>query len=122
MGQIKFPCRASVVTLPLGLLSTQQNETITLSEALRKMTLMPAQRLELIAPSAAQKGRMQLGMDAGITIFNLDTILDQATFEEGPKFSTGIEFVLVSSTVVVDGGETVGNVYRGEPVVRKHHE
>lgn len=100
----------------------REKATISLNEALRKMTLMPAQRLELIAPAAALKGRIQPGMDADITVFDPDTILDQATFEEGLKFSTGIEYVLVNGILVVDDGKSVENVSPGRPLAGEYQE
>ena len=52
---------------------------------------LPAKRLENIAPSMRFKGRIQVGADADITIFNPNTIIDKATFEKGLEFSTGVE-------------------------------
>ncbi|MDC0598673.1 amidohydrolase family protein [Gammaproteobacteria bacterium] len=110
------PRSAGTFSRVLGKYVREQN-ILTLNEALRKMTLMPAQRLESIVPLAAKKGRIQVGMDADITIFNPKTILDQATFEEGLKYSIGVEFVIVNGVLVVDGGETVENVFPGEPLL-----
>ena len=59
------------------------------------MTLLPAKRLENIAPMMRFKGRMQVGADADITIFNPNTVIDKATFEKGLEFSAGIEYVMV---------------------------
>lgn len=90
---------------------------LSLPEAIRKMTLMPAQRLEAFVPAAKTKGRIQPGMDADITVFDPATVLDEATFEAGLAFSTGIDYVIVNGTVVVDRGETVDGVFPGRPLI-----
>ena len=90
-----------------------------LSTAIEKMTLLPAKRLELDAPSMRFKGRLQTGMDADITIFNAATINDQATFEKGLEFSAGIEHVIVNGTPVLANGKSVEKVFPGQPVFGK---
>ena len=87
-------------------------------EALRKMTLMPAQRLESFVPQMKNKGRIQEGAYADITVFNADTVIDQATFEEPMQYSEGIEYVLVGGTLVVNRGEFVKEVFPGKAVRR----
>jgi len=94
----------------------RDKEALTLMTALRKMTLMPAQRLEAVAPAMKTKGRLQTGMDADITIFDPETILDRATYEEPDQTSTGIPYVVVSGVVVVDDGEVMQNVYPGQAI------
>lgn len=97
----------------------RQEKVIGLMEALAKMTLMPARRLEGIAPSMRLKGRMQVGGDADITIFNPETVLDKADFT-GLQFSEGIEHVLVNGVFVVKQGKTVEDVFPGRPVVGRY--
>ena len=74
-------------------------------EALRKMTVMPAQHLETRVPEMKNKGRIALGADADVTIFNPDTIIDRSTFRQPSVPSAGIEFVLVNGVIVVDQGK-----------------
>jgi N-acyl-D-aspartate/D-glutamate deacylase len=81
--------------------------------ALRKMTLMPAQRLEKRAPDFRNKGRIRVGADADITIFDPGTIIDKATFEDPLQYSAGISFVLVNGVPVLMNGKLVENVFPG---------
>ncbi len=94
----------------------REEKVISLNEAIEKMTLIPAKRLENIAPMMRFKGRIQVGADADITIFNPLTISDQASFEQGLKFSAGIEHVLVNGELVLKNGKTLNNVFAGQPV------
>lgn len=98
----------------------REEKVLSLSEAIEKMTLLPAKRLESIAPMMRFKGRLQIGSDADITIFNPDIIIDKATFEKGLEFSAGIEYVLVNGTFVLKNGKTVSNVFPGQPVYGKY--
>jgi len=96
----------------------RERQTLPLMEALRKMTLMPAQRLESFVPQMKNKGRIREGSDADITVFNPDTVIDRATFEEPMQYSEGIEYVLVGGTLVVKQGEFVKDVFPGKAVRR----
>src|SRR5215471_14530978 len=65
----------------------REEKALDLMLALRKMTLMPAQRLEKRAPVFKNKGRIKIGADADITVFNRATVIDKATFEEPLQYS-----------------------------------
>jgi hypothetical protein len=97
----------------------REEKALSLNEAIEKMTLLPAKRLEKSSPMMRYKGRIQIGADADITIFNPETVSDQASFDQGLKFSTGIEHVLVNGILVLKNGETVNNVFAGKPVYGK---
>ena len=97
----------------------REDKVIDLITAIEKMTLLPAKRLENIAPSMRFKGRIQVGADADITIFNHNTIIDKATFEKGLEFSAGIEYVMVNGNFVLKNGKTVSNIFPGQPVYGK---
>jgi len=97
----------------------REEKVIDLNTALEKMTLLPAKRLENIAPMMRFKGRIQVGADADITIFNPNTIIDKATFEKGLEFSAGIEYVMVNGTFVLMNGKTVTGALPGQPVFGK---
>jgi N-acyl-D-aspartate/D-glutamate deacylase len=97
----------------------REDKVIDLNTAIAKITLLPAKRLESIAPSMLHKGRIQVGADADITIFNADKIIDKASFEKGLAFSEGVEFVIVNGTLVLKNGKTVTGVFPGKGVVVK---
>jgi dihydroorotase len=83
--------------------------------ALRKMTLVPAQRLEKRAPAFRDKGRIRVGADADITVFDPQRVIDQATFEQPLQYSEGIQFVFVNGVAVVKDGQLVDGVFPGKP-------
>jgi dihydroorotase len=97
----------------------REDKVIDLNSAIAKMTILPAKRLESIAPSMHHKGRIQVGADADITIFNADKIIDKASFDKGLAFSEGVEFVIVNGTLVLKNGKTVTGVFPGKGVVGK---
>ncbi len=77
---------------------------IPLMEALRRMTIEPARRIEPRAPAMASKGRIAVGADADLTLFDPATVKDRATYEDASLPSTGIPYVVVAGQVVVDNG------------------
>jgi len=91
----------------------REERALDLMTALRKMTLMPAQRLEKRAPMFKDKGRIRVGADADITVFDADRIIDKATYEEPLRHSEGIQFVLVNGVAVVKDGQLVDGVFPG---------
>jgi dihydroorotase len=97
----------------------REEKVIDLITAIEKITLLPARRLESIAPMMRFKGRIQVGADADITIFNPNTIIDKSTFEKGLEFSGGIEYVMVNGTFVLKNGKTVSGAFPGQPIYGK---
>ena len=97
----------------------REDKVLDLHTAIEKMTLLPARRLEGIAPMMRFKGRIQVGADADITVFNPNTVLDKSSFEKGLAFSEGIEYVMVGGVLVLKNGKTVENVFPGQPVFGK---
>jgi len=91
-------------------------KTLTLMDALRKMTLMPAKRLEHIAPMMKNKGRIRVGADADLTIFNAGLVIDKSTFEEPAQYSEGITHVLVGGVFVVKDGKLQTDVNPGRAI------
>ncbi len=97
----------------------REEKILNLITALKKMTIMPAKRLEKIAPSMARKGRLQIGADADITIFNPNTIIDKADFS-GLKYSEGVETVIIDGKIIVKEGRIIENVFPGKPILSKY--
>jgi N-acyl-D-aspartate/D-glutamate deacylase len=62
------------------------------------------------------KGRIRVGADADITVFDPETVADQATYEEPARYSSGIPFVLVGGALVIDQGRLQENVLPGKAV------
>jgi dihydroorotase len=91
----------------------REEKALDLMTALRKMTLMPAQRLEKRAPVFKDKGRIRVAADADITIFDPARVIDKATYEEPLQYSDGIQFVLVNGVPVVKDGQIVEGVLPG---------
>jgi len=94
----------------------REKAVLDLQTAIRKMTLLPARRLEHVVPNMARKGRLQVGADADIVVFDAETIIDTATFETGPSFSEGVRHLFVNGVAVVVDGEAVEGVFPGEAV------
>jgi N-acyl-D-aspartate/D-glutamate deacylase len=95
----------------------REKKTITLMEALGKMTLMPAQMLERSTEAAHHKGRLQEGADADIVIFDPQTITDRSTFEKPMEPSVGVHYLLVAGTAVIEEGKLVPDVFPGRPLL-----
>jgi dihydroorotase len=91
----------------------REQKALDLMTALKKMTLMPAQRLEKHAPMFKDKGRIRSGADADITVFDPDTVIDKAAYENPLQYSEGIRFVLVNGVPVVKDGQLVDGVFPG---------
>jgi dihydroorotase-like cyclic amidohydrolase len=98
----------------------REDKVLDLPTAIEKMTFLTAKMLEKSAPMMRFKGRIQVGADADITIFNPETIIDKATFEEGLKFSEGVEYVLVNGVLVLKKGKKVEGVFPGQAVYGKY--
>jgi dihydroorotase len=97
----------------------RERNVITLMDAVRKMTILPAKRLEVVDQDMKRKGRLQPGADADIVVFDPATVIDRATFEQPTQYSDGIIHVLVNGTFVVRGSTLVPNVAPGLPVRRR---
>jgi dihydroorotase len=91
----------------------REEKALDLMTALRKMTLMPAQRLEKRAPVFRDKGRIRVGADADITVFDPARVIDKATYEAPLQSSDGIVFVLVNGVAVVKDGQLLEGVFPG---------
>ncbi len=95
---------------------SREKKLLPLMEALAKMTILPAKRLEGHVPMMKHKGRIAVGADADITIFDPAKVIDRATFEAPTTPSAGIPHVIVGGTFVVRDGELVKDARPGRAV------
>ncbi|MBT8241106.1 MAG: amidohydrolase family protein, partial [Acidimicrobiia bacterium] len=97
------PRAAGTFARTLGVYVRERN-VLSLMEALAKMTILPARRVEGMLPAMARKGRMQIGADADITVFDPATIIDRATVAAPATASVGISNVFVNGVGVLENG------------------
>ena len=95
----------------------REKHALSLMDALGKMTWLPAHRLEGISPAMHHKGRVQVGADADLTLFDPATVTDRATYQNPTLTSAGIPYVIVGGVLVVDGGQIVPSVHPGKGVM-----
>jgi N-acyl-D-amino-acid deacylase len=81
----------------------REKGVLTLEEAVRRMTSAPAQKLRLL-----DRGLLRPGMKADIAVFDPDTVIDTATYENPHSYATGVSTVVVNGQVVIDQGEHTG--------------
>lgn len=94
----------------------REEQALPLMEALRKMTLMPAQRLEARVPEMALRGRIAPGAFADIVVFDPEAVRDTATYEQPARYALGMRHVLVNGQRVVEEGALVPDAAPGLPV------
>ncbi len=111
------PRGAGTFTHVLGQMVRREGH-LTLMEALRKMTIMPAQRLERSVPDMRHRGRLAAGAFADITVFDPNTVIDRATYVNSAQYSEGIRYVIVNGQLVLDQGEFVEGARPGRAVRR----
>ncbi len=115
-GDIGHPRNAGTFCRVLARYVRSQG-ALTLMDAIRKMSLMPAQMLERSTPAARSKGRIQEGADADVVIFNPQTVSDRSTYQHPMEPSVGVEYLLVGGVVVVDQGKLKEGVFPGKALV-----
>ena len=96
----------------------REKQALSLMSALGKMSYLPARLLQNSVPQMARKGRISVGADADLVIFDPATVSDQATFAEPALPSTGIHHVLVHGSPIVENGRLIENQYPGKAVRR----
>jgi dihydroorotase len=100
----------------------REKKVLDWMEGLRRITVLPASRLERAVPRMKLKGRLQVGMDADITVFDPESVRERATYEEPYHLSEGIMYVLVNGSLVMDSGRIVeeGGVAPGQWLRHPH--
>ena len=89
-------------------------EVVDWMEGIRKITLLPAQRVEKAIPRMQRKGRLQIGMDADVTVFYAETVRERATYADPAHMTAGISHVLVNGVLVLEDGEIVEGAEPGQ--------
>jgi len=84
---------------------SREEKALTLMDAIRKSSLMPARRLETMSAQMRQKGRVKVGADADLAVFDAARVIDKATYEDAAQYSEGFRYVLVEGTFVVREGK-----------------
>lgn len=113
-GLITHPRSAGCYARTLRWL-VRERGVLTLTEALRRSSLLPAQLLEATVPAMRRKGRVQVGADADLVVFDPVAVTDRATYTAVAP-STGFRHVLVRGIPVVRDGEIVINALPGRAV------
>jgi N-acyl-D-aspartate/D-glutamate deacylase len=94
----------------------REQKVLTLLQALEKLSLQPARRLEERVPAMCNKGRVRVGADADLVLFDANTIIDRASYDKPNVASAGIQHVLVAGMFVVKDGALVKGAMPGRAV------
>ncbi|HUS05120.1 MAG TPA: amidohydrolase family protein, partial [Bryobacteraceae bacterium] len=114
-GVLEHPRSAGTYSRVLGKY-VREEKALTLIDAIRKSSLMPAQRLEAMSPQMRQKGRLKVGADADISVFDPNRVIDKATFENSRQYSEGFRYVMVDGVFVVRDGKLQDGVAPGQGI------
>jgi dihydroorotase len=98
----------------------RETGTLTLSQAIGKMSLMPAQRLEAYVPAMKKKGRLQVGADADLILFDPQQVSERARYLDAKEYSKGILYVMVNGQLVVRRGALVSGVFPGKAIYSQY--
>ncbi|MBK5292594.1 MAG: amidohydrolase family protein [Acidobacteriia bacterium] len=94
----------------------REQKALSLMDALAKMSLLPAQRLEQYVPEMANKGRLHAGADADLVVFDAARIEDRATFAQPDLASAGVRYLVVGGALVVEESRLNGEARPGRAV------
>ena len=93
-------------------------QDLSLMLALKKCSFWPAKRLEKCAPAFRNKGRIKVGADADLIVFDAGKIIDHSTFTDAAQYSSGIKYTLVNGVAVVKEGKFLKNIFPGKAARR----
>ncbi|MBE9607192.1 amidohydrolase family protein [Acetobacteraceae bacterium H6797] len=96
----------------------RERQTVSLMEGIRKCSLIPAQILEKSTPAMLGKGRLTVGADADVLVFDYETLSDKADFNNMNRASEGVKHLVVSGTPVIADGVMDVDARPGKPVRR----
>ena len=94
----------------------REQKVLTLMQAIDKLALMPARRLEQRVPAMRNKGRVRVGADADLVLFDPHKIIDRSTYEKADAPSFGIQHVIVGGVLVVKDASVVSGAIPGRAV------
>ena len=92
----------------------RENKDLSLMLALKKCSYWPAKRLEKCAPAFRKKGRIKVGADADLIVFDAGKIIDHSTFTNAAQYSSGIKYTLINGVAVVKNGKFQKNTFPGK--------
>jgi N-acyl-D-glutamate deacylase len=96
----------------------RERKKVTLIEGVRRMTLIPAQILEDGVPQMRRKGRLQVGADADIVVFDPATVAERGTYTQPNQTAVGMKYVIVNGTPVINDGVLVREARPGRAIRR----
>lgn len=97
----------------------REQKVLTLMEAIRRSSLAPAQRLEAASPQMKNKGRLRVGADADIDIFDPAQVIDRSTYQQPARYSYGFRYVLVGGIPVVRNGKLDESILPGQGILAR---
>jgi hypothetical protein len=96
----------------------RDEKKLSLTEAIRRCSLRPAQILEESAPQMKNKGRLRAGADADLVVFDPKAVRDRATYQRPNQTAVGMHFVLVNGVFVIRDSRLVKGAFPGRAVRR----